>query len=335
MTGMNRRRFLGTTIAAAALTTANLPSRLPGQEAAATPPPPSPPRAPMLDLPISDGHVHLWDPALLDYAWIKRTPIAGPHLPADLWCAAGGLKLRQAVFIQAECRRDQAAQEVAWVETLAATVEKRLAGIVAFAPLEEGARIEPTLAALAARPLLKGVRRLIQGEHAPGFALRPDFVAGVRLLAKHDLSFDVGARADQLPDVLGLARACPDVSFVLNHLGQPPIRERRLQPWADDLARLAAAPNVWCKVSGAVTLAGAGWQAADLRPAIEHVIDCFGWDRVLFGSDWPTCDLAGNYQRWVAALAEIVSGASDDQRERLFARNAQRCYRLPMNPPTA
>ena len=325
---MNRRRFLKST-AAAALAAATLPVASRGQEpVAATPTPP----VGLSTSPIKDGHVHLWDPAVLDYAWIKRTPIAGPHLPSDLRQAAVGLKLRQAVFIQAECRRDQAMQEVAWVEGLAEGGANWLAGIVAFAPLEDGARVEPMLAELAARPLVKGVRRLIQGEHEAGWALRPGFVAGVRLLARYGLSFDVGARADQLGEVFTLAASCPEVTFVLNHLGQPHIRERRLEPWAADMSRLATLPNVWCKVSGAMTAAGAGWRTADLRPAVEHVLGCFGWDRALFGSDWPTCDLAGSYRRWVDALAEIVAGASADQRQRLFAHNAQRCYRLPANP---
>ena len=317
---MNRRRFLKTTVAAA-LAAPNLPLSSHGQDQAAA------------TMPISDSHVHLWDPAVLDYAWIKHTPIAGPHLPSDLQRATAGLKLQQAVFIQAECRPDQAMQEVAWVEGLAEGGKNRLAGIVAFAPLEDGARVEPTLADLAARPLVKGVRRLIQGEREPGFALQSDFVAGVRLLARYGLGFDVGARADQLADVFTLAHVCPEVTFVLNHLGQPRIHDGRLDPWAAEMSRLATLPNVWCKISGAVTLAGAGWQTADLRPVIEHVLGCFGWNRNLFGSDWPTCDLAGSYRRWVEALSEIVAGASEDQRQRLFAGNAQRCYRLAANPP--
>jgi L-fuconolactonase len=126
-----------------------------------------------------------------------------------------------------------------------------------------------------------------------------------------------------------LVELCANVTFVLDHLGKPPIKDRLLEPWRTHLVDLARLPNVVAKISGLVTEADpAAWTPDDLRPYVEHAIACFGWDRVLFGGDWPVVDLAGGYFRWIAALSELTATASPLQLDALFHKNAARIYHL-------
>jgi len=280
------------------------------------------------DLPTVDSHVHFWDPARLDYAWLKNSAIGGPKLPPDYWEAARGFRVEKLVFVEAACRRDQARDEAAWVEKLAAS-EPRIAAIVAFAPMDDEKALGQALEDFSHRPLVKGIRHLVQSEPHAEFCLRPQFIAGVKRLAKAKLTFDVGARAEQLPAVAQLVEQCPQVSFVLNHLGNPDVKQGAFKPWSQDIQRLAALPNIVCKVSGAATKADwNAWKAEQLKPYIAHVLATFGFERVLFGSDWPVCTLACSLRRWLEVLSELTSGCSRAERERLFSLNARKVYRL-------
>jgi len=173
------------------------------------------------------------------------------------------------------------------------------------------------------------VRRNLQGETAPGFCLTPDFVAGVRSLAEFDFSFDLCLVQAQLPAVTELVRRCPEVRFVLDHCGKPAIRTGQTDPWRQHLSALAALPNVMCKLSGLLTEADwAGWQPEHLMPYVRHVIDCFGFDRVMYGGDWPVLTLAGDYPRWQAALASCLPPAKESDLQKLFQINAETFYHL-------
>ena len=281
---------------------------------------------------LIDSHVHFWDPANLRYDWLKGAPaIQRPFLPPQLPRQGPGWQLAGLVFVQADCAAEQGQAEVAWVQGLAAA-DPAIRGIVAFAPLELGEAARPYLHWLSGQPLVKGVRRLLQGEPA-GFALAPDFARGVALLAEHGLSFDIGARNDQLAEALALARQCPGVAFVLDHIGNPDIQAGRREPWQQDLAALAAEPNVVCKVSGVVTRADhQHWQAAELRPYIEYVLERFGPARVLYGSDWPVETLAAQYEQWVAVLMDVMAARPAAEQQQLFSENTRRVYRLDAAP---
>jgi L-fuconolactonase len=278
------------------------------------------------DVPITDAHAHFWDPALFDYSWLRNSPIGGPKLPSDYWKATAGFKVERLVFVQAECRRNQARSEAAWVEKLA-RYEPRIAAIVAFAPVNDEKALALALEDFSHRPLVKGIRHLMQAEPEADFCLRPQFVAGVKWLAKSKLIFDVGARDDQLPAVARLVEQCPEVSFVLDHLGNPRIQEGAFKPWDQNIGRLAALPNISCKVSGAATRADwKSWKPEQLKPYIDHALLTFGFNRVMFGSDWPVCTLACSFRRWLEALGDITSGCTRDERERLFSGNARKFY---------
>jgi L-fuconolactonase len=276
-----------------------------------------------------DSHVHFWDPAVLSYRWLASEPsIAGVHGPAELTSEAGQQAPQQIVFVQAECDHAQAVDEVAWVSRLA-KAEPRIVGIVAFAPVDAGADTLRALDRLREYPLVRGVRQLIQGSTDPDFCRRPAFVEGVRAAGERGLSFDLCIRHAQLPAATDLARACPGTQLVLDHAGKPDIRGGRLDPWRAHLRELAALPHVACKLSGLVTEADATrWTVDDLRPYADHVLEAFGHERVLFGSDWPVVKLASTYGRWFATADLLLDGLTPAARDAVFSDNARRTYRL-------
>ncbi len=152
---------------------------------------------------------------------------------------------------------------------------------------------------------------------------------GLRLLPEYGLSFDICIRHHQLARTVDMVRACPDTTFVLDHLGKPDVRGRRLDPWRDQVAELAQLPNVACKVSGLVTEADhQRWTAADLAPYLAHVLATFGEDRVLFGGDWPVVTHAATYKRWVATADQLTSDLSPVAKRKFWSDNARRLYRF-------
>ena len=283
----------------------------------------------MPSFPIVDTHVHLWDIERLRYPWLAGVPpLNKNHLIADYRRACGPGQVAKMVFVQCDCVPEQALAEAEWVSDLART-EPRLKGIVARASLELGDAVRPHLEQLTTLPLVKGVRRLIQGEADPEFSVRPDFVRGVQLLHEHGFSFDLCIQHPQLASTIKLVRQCPDVRFVLDHIGKPDIKAGRLDPWRAELRELSRLENVWCKLSGMVTEADhAKWTPTDLRPFIDHVMTCFGAGRVMFGSDWPVSTLATDYPRWVATLDEALRGCSEEELHQIYVRNAEAFYRV-------
>lgn len=283
----------------------------------------------MNPIPILDSHVHFWNPKRLRYPWLASVPpLNRAHEPADLFAQTTPWTVNGLVFVEAGRAQTQNVLEVDWIADLAAR-ESRIRGIVAHATIERGVAVRPELDQLARQPLVKGVRRLLQEEMDPGFCLESVFIQGVKSLAKHKFSFDICIYHHQMGDVLELVRRCPEISFVLDHAGKPGIRDRLLDPWFAQLKQLAAFPNVWCKLSGLTTEADhAHWQPHDLRPYMQHVLDCFGPRRVLFGSDWPVCTLATTYVRWVETVQEVLAGFAEIDQKAVFQTNAITCYRL-------
>ena len=283
----------------------------------------------MPDCPMVDTHVHLWDPRRLRYPWLEELPALNrPFLLSDYQDACGPLPIEALVFMECDVEASQGLEEARWILELAAK-EPRIKAVIPRAPLERGEGSRPSLEELGRHPLIKGVRRLIQSEPDPEFCLQPDFVRGVQMLADYDLSFDLCIAHPQLAPTTRLVEQCPEISFILDHIGKPDIKGQGWEPWATEMKALAEYPHVVCKVSGLITEADLeDWTPQDLKRYIDHVIGCFGWDRVLYGGDWPVVTLAGTYQEWVAALEGALADYSAHERKKLFYDNAIRVYRI-------
>jgi L-fuconolactonase len=283
----------------------------------------------MPDFPIVDSHVHLYDPGRFRYSWMQGKPVyAGPHELAEFDRACGRVEVEKIVFVEVWVDDRQHLQEASYVAGLAER-DPRLQGMVAAAPLEDGAAVTPDLEKLAAHNITRSIRRLIEVESEPGFCLRKGFIEGVKLLPRFDLAFDLCVKHWQLADAIALVRQCPEVKIVLDHIAKPPIREGIMEPWHKHTKELSELPNVSCKLSGVVTEADhERWTREQLRPYLDHVIECFGFDRLMYGSDWPVSEQTHRYPEWVEILDWVTAGCSADEVRKLFRDTAIGFYRL-------
>ena len=284
----------------------------------------------MPDFPVIDSHVHLYDIARLSYPWLAGVPkLNRTFILSDFDAARGPVQVDQIVFAEVAVAPVQHVAEAEFVQELADT-DARLTGMIAHAPVEKGAAVEEDLAALRQFPILRGIRRLIETERDPGICLEPAFLDGVRCVGRHGLSFDICVKNWGLGHALELVRRCPDVSFVLDHIGKPDIKHGLREPWWTQIAELARMPNVVVKLSGVITEADhAAWTREQVIPYVAHVIECFGFDRVMYGSDWTVAELTHRYPTWVEILDQVVAGASADELRALYRGTAARTYRLP------
>jgi hypothetical protein len=282
---------------------------------------------------VIDTHVHLWDPAARSYPWLATPGLEAlnrAYSDSDFAAAADGIGLSGGVFVECDPAPSDALDEARFALYLASRPKSGLLGVVArVAP--ESTTFAADLAALLALPgadsRLKGARRVLHTQ-PDDLSRSPGFRENVRALGRSGLSFDLCVLARQLPAAHELAAACPEVGFILDHCGMPDVKGRALDPWRADIAAIARLPNVSCKISGLVAYAAHDWTEDDLRPFVDQTLASFGWDRVLFGGDWPVCLLGAPLVRWHATLSSLVATASPDQRDRLFRRNARRIYRL-------
>jgi L-fuconolactonase len=284
----------------------------------------------MPDHAIIDTHLHLTDTRALRYPWMAGAPpLLRDWTLADYDTACAGVDVAAMVFVEVDVAPGDQLAEAAFVEGIAAA-DRRLQAMVAAVRMDRGTDTARDLAAMR-RPLLRGIRHLIQGHVAtPGWACRPAMVEGVRLLAPLGLTFDLCILHPQMRDATALAAACPEVTFILDHLGKPGVKAGLLDPWRDDIAALAALPNVACKISGLVTEADhARWTEDQCLPYLSHAMHVFGADRVMFGSDWFVSTLATTLPRWVALVDRAAAPFGSAFAENLWHQNARRLYRLP------
>ncbi|MDX1901157.1 MAG: amidohydrolase family protein [Gammaproteobacteria bacterium] len=281
---------------------------------------------------ICDSHVHFWDIDKLNYNWLQNvSDLNRSFLPTDFLQVSTADEL---IFVQAECAPEQVLEEVSIISAFAKTYPI-IQGIVAQAALEKGGQIKFHLDQLKSNPLVKGVRRLLQSEQND-FCLQNDFIIGVQMLSEYDFSFDVCIKAPQLIAVTELVKRCPAVTFILDHLGKPDIAGRQFKSWQADFSQLALQPNVVCKLSGLITEANhSAWQPEDIYPYVLHAVDVFGEDRLMFGSDWPVMNLAGNYQQWLEVVSNILSEFPESTQHKIFYQNAMKYYssRRPVTCP--
>ena len=283
----------------------------------------------MISFPIVDSHVHLFDTERLRYPWLATVPkINKPFLPADYDRLGGGVNVDKIVFAEVAVEDGLHVDEVAFVTELAQE-EPRIQGVIAAAALEQGDAITPTLERLCEFKLTRGIRRLIEPQPDIEFCLQPKFIEGVKLLPKYGLTFDICIQQYQLHNVLEFVRRCPEVEMVLDHIGKPDIRYDAIEPWWSQIRQLAELPNVMCKISGVVSEADHDrWRPEQLNPYLCRIIDVFGFDRIMFGSDWPVSELTHAFAHWVDMLDRLTASCSDEERRKFFRDNAIRFYRL-------
>ncbi|MEQ1522671.1 MAG: amidohydrolase family protein [Aestuariivirga sp.] len=283
----------------------------------------------MPKFPIVDAHVHLYDVQRFSYGWLAGVPkINRTYLLEDFDKARGAVVVDKIVFAEVAVDPGLYLGEAGFIQELA-DKDPRLCGIVAHLALEKGIAIESDIVALKKLRNICGIRRLIETERNPAFCLEPHFIAALRLLPKHDLTFDICVKHTAMAYALELVKRCPEVSFVLDHIGKPDIKNGLREPWWSQIKELARYPNVVCKVSGVITEADhQKWTADQVKPYVAHVIECFGFDRVMHGSDWTVSELSHAYPAWVDIVDDVVKGANDAELHKLYRYTAIRTYRL-------
>ena len=278
-------------------------------------------------LKIIDTHQHLWDTSNLNYPWLDDFGALGKrYLIEDYRRACEGINVVRSVHVEADVAPAHVVEEVKWLAQIVPT-DGMIGAIVASAPLEDSSA-EEILKQLTEYEPVVAIRRMAWHRPDNQFYRSPELIKGVQLLEKFNLSFDLCANHQQLPAAIHLVRATPNVRHAVNHCGGPDIKGVQFQPWADHISELASFNNVHCKVSGIVTTASENWTKAELKPYIDHLVAVFDYDRLMFGSDWPVCTLAAEYQQWVEALLWSVRGATDADRQKLFHDNAKQFYRI-------
>ncbi|MBM3726803.1 MAG: amidohydrolase [Acidobacteria bacterium] len=272
-----------------------------------------------------DSHQHFWSPGRFPYAWMPPEPnvLRREFLPRHLAPILDEHRFDGSVVVQAAT----VAGEADWLLDMART-EARILGVVAWVDLT-GSRVGEDLDHLAARPKFCGVRHPVHDEQDGRWLLRPDVLRGLRELASRDIPYDLLLRPPHLSLIPELAAEVPGLRMVIDHIAKPPIAEGRLEGWREDMARAAALPGVHCKLSGMITEASPGtWKAADLAPFVQHALACFGPERLMFGSDWPVCLLAGTWKQVLAAFTQALGAQTMETREWILGRTARTFYRL-------
>jgi len=284
----------------------------------------------MPPVPIVDSHVHLWDPDKVEIPWLSNVPPINVKRDLDDYAqATSGLDVQGLVYLQVEVAPPYALLEARDLVNLARS-DKRVMGVVPWAPLEYGDKVRYFLEEIAAiGPEIKGIRRIVQDEPDPEFCLHPRYIEGTRALPDFGLTADLCCNFRQLGPTVELVRQCPNTQFILDHIAKPNIRGGEMEPWASQMRDLASLPNVMCKISGVATEANHdSWTIDEIRPYVMHALEVFGEDRVVFGSDWPVCTLATPYRRWVETLESLTADWSDSAKAKLWRQNAIRFYRL-------
>lgn len=274
-----------------------------------------------------DAHQHFWHPARGDYHWMPQDNdvLSRPYDPSHLRPEIARHGITNTVLVQA-------AATVTETDYLLgiADATSEVAGVVGWVDFENAGDAE-TLARLAKHPKFLGVRPMIQDIPDDDWMLRDNVQWGYRSVNDLDLTFDALGFPRHLANFLTILTRYPDMRVVIDHCMKPPIRdhsEDTFRFWADGMARIAAETGAFCKLSGIVTEAAEDWTVADLRPYANHVLEAFGPNRVMWGSDWPVCRLHSEYDRWQAAAEDLTQSLTNEECAQIFGRTAAAFYRL-------
>lgn len=273
-----------------------------------------------------DAHQHFWRYSAEEYDWIddSMAVLRRDFLPKDLKPELEALGFDACIAVQAR----QTLDETRWLLKLA-DENPFIAGVVGWVDLRAENALDH-LATFACNPKFVGVRHIIQTEHDERFLLRPDFLRGIAALQEFDLTYDILIYPRHLAVATEFVSRFPDQRFVLDHLAKPFIRAQSIEPWATHLRELAKFPNVFCKLSGMVTEADwKSWKPHHFKRYIETAMEAFGPDRLMIGSDWPVCKVAGSYFAVMSLVIEFLQCQPTETSEKILGGTAQRIWRLP------
>jgi len=274
---------------------------------------------------IIDSHQHFWQVGRFDYPWMTNDVevLYRDYLPPTLEPILERNGVAKTVLVQAS----DSMAESRWLLSLT-DAYPFIAGVVGWVDLE-GPEVQQQLDELTTHQKFKGVRHLVESESADNWLAQPAVLRGLQQLASSGTSYDLLVHTRHLKHVRTVAETCPNLSLVIDHAAKPPIALGEIKEWAQELRPVAVYKNIHCKLSGLVTEANHnGWQVDDLRPFVECVLDLFGAERLMFGSDYPVCLVAASYDRVLESLQEILKDLNAEEQKQIFAGNASKFYRL-------
>lgn len=274
-----------------------------------------------------DTHQHFWNMSKTDYPWLIPAygPIYANFSPRDLEPQLKAAGIDQTVLVQSMDSYEDTAAMLTQAEDF-----DWIGAVVGWVPLLDHEAERKALDRYSMHPKFRGIRHLIHEEKDPDWVVQPKVIEGLKILADYGMSFDVVAVfPNHLKYVPTLAEKVPNLTLIIDHLAKPPIKDKRMGAWADQMAAAAQYPNVYAKVSGLNTAADwANWSAADLKPYIDFAIEKFGADRLMFGSDWPVAILAGDYAKVWAETNKALVGRSQAEMDAVLGGTAMKAYRL-------
>jgi predicted TIM-barrel fold metal-dependent hydrolase len=283
-------------------------------------------------IPLVDCHQHLWDLSKFKLAWVTEgNPLAVSHTPKEYAEATKGLNIVKSVYMEVDVVEEQQQKEADYlIELIKSKSGPTVAAVVSGRP-NKGDAFKKYVDQFKGSTYIKGLRQVVHVDSTPaGYSATKEFIAGVRYLGDIGLSWDICQRPGDLGDAAKLVSECPGTRFILDHCGNAPILDgKKMEEWKKAIAKVAEHKNVMGKVSGIIVQVKKGdWSVDQLAPAVKHTIEVFGWDRVMWASDWPVCTLGAPLKDWVAAAKEIVKDQSELNQKKLFGDNAIKFYGL-------
>ncbi|MFK7822244.1 MAG: amidohydrolase [Planctomycetaceae bacterium] len=274
-----------------------------------------------------DAHQHFWQHSQpFDYSWQDgdvMAPIRRDYLPVDLLPHLQNTGIDASVFVQTQHN----VEENRWVLKLAEQNDF-VAGVVGWVDLASE-ECEDQLLEFKDHPKFVGIRHVTQDEPNDDFIVQPEVIRGLKVLEKHSVPFDLLFYVKHLRHATTLARELPDLPMVIDHLAKPQIKDQVTDGWVENLQAAAEFPNIFCKLSGMITEADwENWKPNDLKPYVEPALEAFGPDRLMYGSDWPVCELAGSYEQVHGALVEVLGPLGESENEAIFGGTATKFYGL-------
>ena len=280
----------------------------------------------MSNTPVVDSHHHFWEIDKFDYSWMPEgSPLAVDYGPEHLKPLINAAGVDYTVVVQAVSSPDEAR----WLLKLAEQHEF-IAGVVGWVDLTDP-DVGYTLDELQRSKYLKGVRHIWEGEDAPGWIVNSGAINGLKELVTRNLTFDFLAKPPNLPFIPQVMEHVPDLRAVVDHIAKPLIADHLVEPWLTDMRKVASINGIHCKISGMITEADhQNWTEDDLRPYVHHVLGLYGQDRLMFGTDWPVCTLAGEYMDVASTVQNILASLSPDAKADVFGGTATRFYDLAL-----